>query len=111
MSPIGQLTWRMEHRLCSIWFSLWMPSTFWSGGLTAHFIPHGGSGIYLLGQAQSSDDSRLVSQRWRDDVRFKFLRGFETRQVAMQRSRADLTDARKQRRLMHHPAADDDSLR
>src|SRR2546430_8693340 len=109
--PIWPPSWCMEHRLCFIWFSLWMPSTLWSGGLIAHFIPHGGSGIYLLGQAQSSDNSSPVSQRWRDDVRFKVMGGFETRQVTMQRPRADLTNVMKQGRLMQHPAADDDPLR
>src|SRR5882724_1786651 len=109
--PIWPPSWCMEHRLCSIWFSPWMPSTLWSGGLIAHFIPHGGSGIYLLGQVQSSDNSSPVSQCWRDDVRFKIVWGFKTRQVAVQCLCADLTNVRKQRWLMHHPAADDDPLR
>src|SRR4029450_13152589 len=100
----------MEHWPCSIWFSLWMPSTLWSGGLTAHFIPLRDSGIYLLGQAQSSDDSSPASQRWRDDVRFKVVWGFETRQVTMQRSRTDLTYVRKQRRLMHQPRSEEQRL-
>jgi hypothetical protein len=64
-----------------------------------------------LGQVQSPNDSSLVAQCRRDDVRLKVAGSLQTRQVTMQHLRTGFSDAEQQVPMLHHPAADDDPLR